>query len=506
MPQPIRMPVAEWSPDSPDLDGSTSVQCQNVLPLTPESYGPLPQPQIFSSALSKRCQGFYGGLDKSGAVHDFAGDANDLYKLVSANNGAWQNASKSPAAYGISANDMWRFVFMKGLVLACNIADPIQKFAIDSDTAFADLSGTPPNAKHMAVISNFLMLGNTNDGTNGQQPQWTWWSAFNDPTNWPTPGGGPAAQVQSGNNPLYGEGGEIQAVIGNLGTADGAVFQEHAVFRVMYVGPPNVFDMRAAEGVKGTPAPYSVVQLGAVVYYYGEDGFYVFDGTSSQPIGALKVDAFMKANLDANYVRRIVGAVDPKNKLIAWAVPLTGNSSGVPNAVLFYNYQINRWAIAYITVETVGRMLSFQYTLDQLYTVFGYTIDSIPYGLDSPAWVGSQLILACFDSAHKMNLFNGNPMAATITTGEIEPIRGRTTLFDNVRPVIAGANPSVALGVRDRQGDSPVFGAAVATNDVGECPQGVSGRYGRAQIIIPAGVAWTHAMGVDLVEYFDHGQ
>jgi hypothetical protein len=129
------------------------------------------------------------------------------------------------------------------------------------------------------------VVGNTTDGTFGPQPQRVWWPAIDDPTNWPTPGTSAAAAVQSDYQDLVGDAGWVQGIVGNLGTADGAVFQERAVIRMQYVGPPAIFAFSTAEGVRGTPAPGSLVQVGNLVYYLGEDGFYVFDGSQSMPIG-----------------------------------------------------------------------------------------------------------------------------------------------------------------------------------------------------------------------------
>jgi len=135
----------------------------------------------------------------------------------------------------------------------------------------------------------------------------------------PTLGTASAAAVQSDSQNLYGDGGWIQGIVGNLGTADGALFMEHAVVRVIYAGPPGIFYFLPAEGVRGTPAPGSIVQLGALVYYLGEDGFYVFDGTQSKPIGIDRVDRYFFENVDQSKMFRIVAAVDPVNRLIVWA-------------------------------------------------------------------------------------------------------------------------------------------------------------------------------------------
>ncbi|MEJ0071186.1 MAG: hypothetical protein WDO24_23335 [Pseudomonadota bacterium] len=148
----------------------------------------------------------------------------------------------------------------------------------------------------------------------------------------------PPRRRWSSYNDLTGSGGWNQGIVGNLGNADGAIFQEHAVFRMMYAGPPNVFDFLPAEGVKGCPAPGSIIQVGAVVYYLGEDGFYAFDGASSTPIGVDLVDKYFYADLDQNNLARICAAVDPDQQDHLLVLSRQGNSGGTPNHVLAYRW------------------------------------------------------------------------------------------------------------------------------------------------------------------------
>jgi hypothetical protein len=491
----ISVPVGEWLPDLPDFQNPGSPVIQNVVPKSPESYGPISGISTYSGALGARCQGSYAGLDSSGNVNIFAGDATKLYRLVSGTT-SWASVNSTSSTYSIASDSMWKFTFMNGRVIATDFADVPQNFLVDSATQFATLSSGAPKARYCAVVKNFLALANTSDSTYGTQPQAVWWSALNDPTNFPTPGTAAAQQVQSDFNNLYGEGGWIQGIVGNLGTADGAVFMEHAVWSMVYAGPPGVFSFLPAEGVRGTPAPNSIVQLGAIVYYLGEDGFYAFDGTNSIPIGANKVDKYFYTNVDQSNMFRIVGAADPLNKNIIWAVPWTGNVSGNPNVLFIYNWVLNRWSMAFVTVETIGRTLSFGYTLDQLDT-FG-TLDTLPFSLDSRIWTGGGVSLGAFDANHKLNFFNGTNLSPTVQTSETQPFPGKRGLIRSARPLVDGGTPSIAIATRDLITNAPVFGNAVALNALGSCPQYTSGRYLRGQIALPAGSSFSHIQGIEV--------
>src|SRR6266568_7912909 len=89
------LPFGEWLPDQPDYDNPGSRTITNVVPTTKQSYGPMPSPSVYSSALTARCQGCYAFLDAAQAVHIFAGDATKLYQLTAGSAPAFSNISRS---------------------------------------------------------------------------------------------------------------------------------------------------------------------------------------------------------------------------------------------------------------------------------------------------------------------------------------------------------------------------------------------------------------------------
>lgn len=355
-----------------------------------------------------------------------------------------------------------------------------------------------PKTRYMAIVRNFLVCGWTNDASGGDQPQRVWWSSLNDPTNWPTPGTAAAAIVQSNYNDLFGDGGWIQGVVGNLGTADGAVFMEREVWRMVYAGPPGVFYFYAAEGSRGTPAPNSIVQLGPVVFYLGRDGFYAFDGTTSKPIGVNKIDKDFYSRVDQNNLARVVGAVDPINKLIIWAWPDTTATNGNPNHLLIYHWQLDKWTSADLTLEYLLISGTFGQTIDSWDATYG-TLDAVPnFPFDSRVWTGGKDILAAFDTSHMLNYFNGAALQATIDFSELQPIPGQRLMVTNARPLVDGGVPQVSIGTRNRLVDATSYNAATSMNALGTCPQRANGRYLTGRTIIPAGSAWSHCQGLEL--------
>ena len=499
LPKPITLAAAPWAPDMPALQNQATMTANGVLPLTAMSYGPVLSPLPAATALNAMCQGAAAFLDANGDANIFAGDAHNLYLIAG---GTPTVISKSSGAYNTPIDGQWKFAQFGNRILANNFVDPIQSYVQGVSSAFADLSSAAPKARYAAVIKSFYMVANTEDPTGGEAPQRVWWAANNDPTNWPTPGTAAAAEYQSSYVDIVGPGGWNQAIVGNLGTSDGALFQEHAVWRIIYQGPPTNFGFYPAEGVKGTPAPNSVVQFSNQVYYLGEDGFYRFDGTESFPIGADRIDKTFFADVNTQALYRVWAAIDPINKVILWAYPSTQSASGLPDKALLYNWQLDRWSeigpLGGALLETIFWALSPGYTLEGLDAVGN--LDTLKFSLDSRVWTGGTPLLAGFDQLHRMNFFNGPPLPATVDTIELQPSPGvRSTIF-GVRPLVDGATPSVAIGVRNRLEDPVVFGNPVAIDATGKCPQRANGRYVRARITIPAGASWTHIEGLSIEE------
>lgn len=501
-------PFGEWLPDQPDFQNPGATTIKNVIPATAQSYRPMPSPNVYSGALTNPCLGSISAQDFSGNFQIFAGDKSRLYRLLKGTQ-TWVDVSKSvggPYSAGVDSPN-WSFCTFGLRLIATNYTDAVQTFLLGTDTAFSDLSAAP-KAKFCAVIRDFLMMASTREA--GLEKRRVWWSAIGDPTSWPTPGTTPAITVQSDFQDLEaGDLGVITGIIGGAGLtgADGAVFLEQGIFRVAYVGSPDIFSFTIAEGASGTQAPLSIVlrrmplMFGnrQVAYYLGEDGFYGFDGANAMPIGSQKVDRFFFNDLDQNYLTNVCGVADPLNKLVFWAY-MGPQSNGFYNRLLVYNWDIGRWSYVDLSptpAEFLCRTISLGWTLDQL-DVFG-TIDQLPFPLDSRVWLGGYPLIGMFDTNHKLNYFmNGaTTMAATVETSESQPFPGRRGKIVSARPIVDGGAPSVSVGHRDRITDSVTYEAAIPVNVIGECPQRTTGRYVRYQLTLPANSGFNHLQGID---------
>jgi hypothetical protein len=411
--------------------------------------------------------------------------------------------SKSTGAYSTATDDAWGFAKYGEIIIACNgPTDAVQAYTLGTSTDFADLGGSPPNARHVNIINNFVVLGNlTESGTN--YPNRLRWSAIDAPADWPVIGSADAAAKQSDQQDLP-TGGPVQAITGAIGGTDGAVFCLDTIYRMQYNGPPTVFSITPIEEGRGTPYPNSVVNVGPFAFYVGQDGFYRFTGAQSIPIGNEKVDKTFFADLDETYFYRVYGVADPINKIVAWAYPGSGNTASRPNKVIWYNWSLDRWSTAEIEMEFFFGDMTYGFTLDEL-DPFG-DLDSLPASLDSRIWVGGALVLTGVGSDKKLARFTGANMAATIETQEAEggSVLGaphHRMLINGVRPYVDAGTVSdvtVSLKYRDNPGTTLSSDGPNIIDADGMAHFTRSTRFARAVVHIAAGATWTHAQGVDL--------
>lgn len=513
------IPFGEYLPDLPPLLNPGATTIKNVVPLTKQSYGPIAAPSpLFSGSLTARCQGAYAFLDKTQAVHIFAGDTQRLYQMTAGSNPTWSDISKSAGGpYGVgSPTDppiplapSWSMTSFGERIIATDYNDNVQTFLVGTDTAFSDLAAAAPKARFAATVRDFLMLANTQDGVNGAQPRRVWWSAIANPLSWPTPGTNAAIQVQSDFQDLeQSDLGQITAIIGgHLSAADGAIWCERGIWRVAYTGSSTgIFQFQVAQSAAGTRSPLSIAlhrlptPYGerAVAYYLGDDDFYAFDGLNSVNIGAQKIIKTFFADLDPNYLSMVQGGTLVNTPLTYWLYN-SKTSGGLYDRMLIYNPMIQRWSLVDYSatpIEWGTRSLSIGVTLDALNNFFA-TLDLVTPGLDSGKWTGGSPSSAFF-AGRQLNTLTGNNLAPVVETSEFQPTEGRRSVIVSARPLCDGGNPSIAIAVRDRLVDTSTYGAAVAINTIGECPQRVTGRYVKAQLTLPIGSTYTHLQGVDI--------
>ena len=487
------VPFGEWLPDRADFANPGATEALNVIP-TADGYRPFPAlSAVSSNALTARCQGAIASTDNSGNVYLYAGDASKLYRQ--APDLTLTDVSKS-GGYAIAADGFWEGAQFGTQVLMTDYDDAVQEITVGASDTFADLitSTDKPKARHIAVVGNFVVLGWTNDTTDGERPGRVWWCGLNASTGNGNPADfTPAASTQCDFQDIPDAGG-VQKIIG--GADYGLIVMERGIYRMTYVGSPLVFRFDPIERSRGTPFPGSVIGLGRLAFYISEEGIFATDGIQSIPIGNAKVDKWLWDQLDTVYRSRLSSAVDPVNKLVLWGFPGTGATSGNPNTILIYNWAEKKFSYVSANHEIIFRAQSQGYTLDTLDT-FSTDLDALPFSLDSRAWTGGELTIGAFNTSHVYGTFTGANLAATIETSEFQPHQGYSDI-QHSRPLIDGGTITAALASRNALTDTVTFGTARSMITDGECPTVGNGRYHRLRASIAASGTWTHAQGMEV--------
>lgn len=488
-------PFGEYMPDQRG-DLTTVSRGKNVYPDSAGMYGPVPSFVATAATTTNRVQGSIYAIDKDYNVSAYVGTSDKLLKLSSLT--SWTDVSKV-GGYTTAASEAWEFAQFGNRLVATNFAQAPQTVELTAGGSFADLSAGAPRARHVATVSRFVMLGNTYDATNGNQPARVWWSAIDDATNWPTPATSAAAAVQSGFQTIFGTGGAVQAIAPRVGAIDAVILQERALIRCQYVGLPEVFSFQPLEGARGCPAPNSVTVIGGVCYYLGEDGFYACDGASSTPIGAGKVDEAFQNDVNQNFLNRVVGIYNTEMQCWLVGYPSTASATGNIDRIMPFNVMTRRWGPAWqVSLSHLGALATVGYTLEQLDS-FG-TVDSISASFDSRQWSGSgKAVVAGFNTTNALGYFSGTNLEAELETGETdsEDARAMTT---GIRPYVSGvglATITCKVGFRDTRDASVQYTSAATLNRALVAPIRRNARFTRAVVTIAAGSTWQHMQGID---------
>lgn len=469
----------EWLPDQADHENPGTLEAKNCIAEI-SGYRSFPNITAFSNALTGACLGTFWSRDNSGTTYNFAGDATKLYRLSGA---TWNDVSRTTPAYNA---DNWEFTKFGSRVIAANSGDQLQKFDMGTDSVFSNLTNAP-TAKRIATIRDFVMVGNTA----ALGPNFIQWSGFNNSELWT-----PSIASQSDFQELRGKGGEIVKIVPG---AFATIFSERALHVAQYAGPPTIFQIDEIDSESGTPAPNSVVKANGIIWFYGWDGFYAFDGRNKPvSISANKISKWFKSNAAQEVLSSMRGAVDRVNNLIVWAFK-SSVSSTYNDRLIMYNWIAKRWSYAELSTQVISEYITEGYTLDQLDTLLTNGIDTDSILVDTNQYQGGALNLLAFTTTNTAATFGGAGISATIETREISSPEHDTLYLNSVRPLIeCSATPSigVAVGHRKTLRENVLYTSSKQVNNVigGEANIRKTARYMRFRVTVAG--CFNHAKGV----------
>lgn len=465
MQQPITVQFGEWAPDddrnispgmpTPYLNAQQVPleDAQNVL-YTGQAWR-LFNPLATSGTALAAAPSDAIAVDNAGVLDVFAQAGGKLYKIVS---GTPTDVSK---VGDYTTGQSWDFEQFGDCLIATNGVDPVQDYDIATSSAFADLAGSPPKAYVVGKVRDFVVLGNTTDGT-GSHPYRVQWSAIANPTSWPTPLTQDARAAQSGYQDNYSEYGNVQYIA--QGEEFGLIFQERGIVRMQYIGGDVVFQFYTYERKRGLVTPRAAAQIGQQVFFLSGDGFYATDGAQVQPIGYGKVNRWFLA--DCYDLSKVRAAVDSISQCVYWSYPST--SSGVSDTVIIYNFAENRWSYARAT----------SYALFQ--------------GLSSSAHIPQ-----AFDSANKLGSFTGAQGAGTIETKTFRLQAGMRSLVGGAR-AIADDVAQIAVAATQSDDDAVTFSAYVSRDSRARMSPLRANGYSHAFRML-LGANTTYAQGIEIL-------
>lgn len=461
------MKFSEWMPDRDEFDNPGITECLNVIPDT--FYKPIGALVGQGSAMIAYGRGGFGMEDSTNVAFNFAGDETDLYHYQAA---GWVSTNTS---YGTSFENVWQFTEFGTFCVATNFDDVIQVFDVDNDSAFSALGGSPPKAKHITVVGDFLVLANIEGQSNRVK-----WSGLNDITEW-TDG------VKESDFQDLPEGGTIRAIVGG---EYGLIFQDNRITRMNYQGPPFAFSFDVIETNRGAISSGSVIKFGIYTYYLSDNGFFKTDGTQSVSISVEKIDTYFFAKYNEAYPHKITATVNPIDKTIMWSYVGKDVTDGLPNWLIIYNWELNRWSEANISHDLIFNGLTNSTDLDSLDALYP-DLDAMELSLDSRFFKGGTLNTFAIDPSHQLSTFSGAALDGKITTAEYELMPGQTSVLTQVWPLIDGTI-TVKVYTRDNYQDTAVPTGDLAVNSLGFAPFQARGRYHKMEFNFSN---WTKAAG-----------
>lgn len=542
-----RVSFGEWTPDQPGITNGLQ-RAENVFPQA-VGYGPIKSAVNYSASASENLNNVVAGKTVSGVTAVFASGLTKLFKLDSSDL-SLDNVSKASrtitnvartsnvttittsVAHGYSVGDSvtvaavtktsvngtfsvvavpttttftyantgsnivsgadtgtvsftyttaadqrFRFTQFGNVIIAANGGNRIQGLNLNTSSTFQDLAVDTPKSRYITVVRDFVVSGYAGSDF----PNRVQWSALGDESSW-TPSATTQADFQD-----IPDGG---SVVGLTGGEFGLVFMDRSIHRMSYVGSPLIFQFDNISRNLGCYEANSIIQYAGTSFFLSDDGFYACDGQKVIPIGNEKVNRFFYSDVDEGLLPLMSCAVDPFRKLVVWAY--ASNSSATVDKLIIYNYETNRWSSGTTVVDRVATSSTPSFTLEGL-DIFG-NLEQITSSFDSRLWLGGKMLFAGVNEA-KIVTFSGDPMTATIETGDIE-VPGSTSAITLAKPIVDGGSGNVALFSRRLLNQQVIFGSQVVADAENRVSIRGVGRYHRLQLT-PTG-SWNTVVGTDI--------
>lgn len=449
----MRIPAGPWLPDRPNLENGGLPAVRNVLPDV-GFYRPLPSFQaINESTLAADPRGLFVFRRSATEWILVYGGGTKLYNITS-RTAAPTDISRGGGVYLMDPGDRWRGLQFGTSVLLTNYRDRVQVLDATNPTTFDDLGGTdpgtdgeilPPRAKYIANVRGRVVLGYTYDPIDEEQASRVWWHGFTnglpDLETW-------VSSLETGAD--FQDVVDLGPITGLTGGEFGTILCESGIAR-MTAGGPFTFQIENVSNEIGCTLPESVIRYGRFTYFYSRQGWQVFDGSGTTPIGKDRMDRWFTSDFDVDQAAKMWAApVGDIDGTIAWIYCGAGNA-GVPNRMLLFNTVSGLWAPADIDLEILAPTVTFGGDLDDETDERWDDLDTFDGDLDDPALWSRVLRLGGVRSG-ALKALVGAPVSAVFQSPEFEMAPGWRTMLKLVTTLRQQGTVGIEIGRRQRPG------------------------------------------------------
>jgi hypothetical protein len=460
----------EWLPDQPALGSNGLRTAVNCYP-GPLGYRPV---GTWVQDVPAGPEAFLGGASftsPTGVISVVGGSATSLYRVFS---GQW---TVLKSGFNVQTGGRWRFAQFGGLAIATNGVDPMQKIDLTTGTT-SNLAGSPPKARILAVVKDFLVAGVLDGQTNV-----IGWSGINNAEYWTY------GQNQSDYN-IMPSGGDVNGIFGG---EFGLILQRSRITRMEYVGGNDIFVINEISSNLGCVSQNSVVQHGILGWFLSDNGFMMWDGAQLVPIGSEKIDRYFLANYNRASWAQMSAAVDIPNQVVVWSMG---------DRMFCYHWVLGRWTTINLAAQIVFSGVTRSISIDEQDLTVGAADDVLDTpgldSLDADRFKGGNAAFFVVNTSNALGKLTGTPMAASWTLPDVEIADGRESQLRLVRPETdALTGMTLAISCRARLGDASTANSYTTVQANGDMPVRERGRYTRMSLTIAAGTVWTYARGLE---------
>lgn len=464
------IPFAPFEPDRAPYAQGASRAIRNAIPVA-DGWAPVKKLTVITDPLPSDVRGAVRVRTPDGVVRVFAGTADALFELGS-DARTWTDVGGG-GTFAVPEGDNWSFTLFGNNLVASSLGADHQYIEITSGTEFADVPGSPPRSRFTWVAGEYFCLGSVANAPGRVQTSGigdlAWWTV-----------GQKGCDFQD-----FPDGGEV---MGGISVDNGAIVFQREKLRTMNVALVGDYSFTTSvlNSSRGTIAPKSICQIGpGAFFYYSKDGFML--GAEGKPIGAERVDRWFGSDvLNPDSIELVTSVADPFNKIV-WTI-----YQGGTRFLLGYNWQLDRWCYADVTLNGLCQMAMPTLTWDSGSVPIDEDVDPFDASL------GNLDRFAAFDDQNRLCFFSGPPMAATLETADIALVPGRWAWVDGMQMVGDCEAFTLQSGIMEKRGVAPSWGAEKEPHpQTGIVHLRSTGRFHRFRMNIPDGAIWNYMTGVE---------